>query len=302
MFERLFSWRYSGSLVPTFAVLAGLLWGLAVVVFPFELFFAAAAVCLVIAFVWSLGWLWTHDSRRSRRAYIETYSADYPMNRKERSERRKAQGRKRRNKKWRVAGAFASIAIFSLASMRMLGSYRLEASSKDPEKLEVFLADSSRTRAMNVSFQGIPSYAKDMIFSLSGIPIKTVKLLRGENSIKINVIVINTSAINIHHAHIRINSNVPIRPGSSELMVVSDTELGKELDQMPPFSESSQEYVYPLEIPIPAYESRAGLLVTVEGDQVRPFAATGRIMVMKQIEPTAPLPPISSVAVDAPRR
>jgi hypothetical protein len=66
-----FHWQYSGVLIIAFHAFALAFWGIALATTPYEPLFGAAALCLVLGTIWSLGWWWSFEfleRRRDRRA------------------------------------------------------------------------------------------------------------------------------------------------------------------------------------------------------------------------------------------
>ncbi len=237
----------------------------------FKVLLALAALTFVCALVCLLIWLWTSPFfRRNSAAYAST-------------DRRSRKARERESTILKVLSAVV-VVFFLLANQRIYSAYKTRTQVKVRGSLEVYLADSERMKARTIPFVARPDRSKDMLLAMSTVPIKTVNIQQGEQYKTIDVVLRNNSPTTVRNAHLRINSNVAIEAGSATLTPLSSTELDAPIINLTPFSQNAEERVFTVKIPIPGFITRAGLIVTVEGENFRPFEAVGRVVFNKDSE------------------
>jgi hypothetical protein len=288
MVKKLFTWGYSGVLVPVFYGAGAGFWALALNADPSRRNFYAAAAFFLCGLIWSLGWLWTHDSLRRSRPR-DSNSEKYLKMRKpaglagpegpdEPGKQRRRRTPRRRNKKQRWTAAACSALVVLGVDGKILTTYKARTTRREQGEMQVFVADTQRTAAMKVPVLERPEDTKDMMFALMGVPDKEVFIQKGDKSMKVDVLLRSTYAMSIRNVHVQIDSNVPIKAAAPELTSTGETELIGELPDIPAGGKTVQVYSLPVEVSVPAYQNKAGLLVTVVGDNIKPYAAAARIV------------------------
>lgn len=285
MLHKLFDWTKSWVLSPLLYGVGFAAWAFAPGHTPHLLFYCAAALLFLCAFVWSVIWVWTCSFfRRTSSKYGE-------------HERRTARAREKENNYLWLTTAVLAL-LFLGADRKLFASYKLH-SIKKQARVEVFLSGTARLKAKPVPFQDRPDRSIDMLFALTGVPSKNIVLGGEEKSVPIDIVVRNASGITIRNAHIKIDSNVAILGKTEGLNRLSVTELRGNVAEMRPSIGTSDEQIFSVQIPVPDYTTQAALLVTIEGENLKPFAAAGKVLFVKGSLP-APTT-VHSAAIKAPR-
>jgi hypothetical protein len=295
MLKKVFSWEYALGIFPVFYGLAIGFWYRGSTADSFKRFFLAAGLFLVFSFAWSLAALWINDSFPWPR---KVYSDSRRSSNGARSSRSSGDGsslqsdvptpprrRRRRNKKLRKVLAACSALLFIGSSYRLLTSYRVIAAERDMAVIEVYVGDSQRTKAATVPFRPNPVEQEEMMFALVDVPYKGVTIHNGDRLIHLNIILRNTSTVPIDDAHVKIDSNAPLQAASDEETVLSSTELGFRLLEVAPMKGSSGEISIPVTIDLPEYQFETGLLISIVGDNLRPYAAAAKLRVIDETRP-----------------
>lgn len=293
--KRAFSSGFSGVLVPLFYGLGVLAWFIALVLDPnkqstetYSVFFGIAATFFCVGLIWMAGWLWTHHffgPSRGKRKYSRRYSDQQSNPHSDiqthayaeiYGDRRRRKPRPKQKFRWFVVSFLTLVSL--VVDRRLFNSYEVHISDVQVAHVEVFLVlGKERIRAEKVPIIGEAGHAKEMTFALAGLPTQEVAVPEGGKSIRIKVIVRNISQADIFGAHLRIDSDVPIKPDPGEMASVSDTQMGTDITELRPFKKASDEQSYMVDMPVPTERSGAGMLVSIESPDLRPYAAAAKI-------------------------
>jgi hypothetical protein len=301
MVKKLFSWELAlGIFLLSYGLGFGL-WYRGSSSDSFPRFFLEAGLCLIFCFVWSLTALWLNDSFNKPR---QVYSNSNRVLRKSRSARLSGESssaqsdvpspprrRRRRNKKLRKVLATCCALLFALSTYRIFTSYRTMVAERNTAVIEVFVADSQRTKASKVPFRTTPGEQKEMMFSIFDVPYKEVSIHEdkdGNKTIHLNIILRNTGAAPVGDPYVKIDSNAPIQAGDDQTFAISSTEVGSHMFDIPPTKDPSEEVVMPVIISIAEYQFETGVLVSVVGQNLKPYAAAIKLRVVDRTGPDSP--------------
>jgi len=293
MLKKAFTSDYAGFLAIVLYVVGGGFWVAGLTTDAGSGTFYAAETFLVIAFLWSLGWIWNHPGfRRSgkvrRRRFSDQIAAEHSdivshQYAERRGERRNRKLRSsKRNLRWALVGC--TTVLFAVADAQFFRTFDDHLARMGQMRVVVFISDNenNRTRALSAPVMEHADSSKDMMFALEGIPTRDVTARNSDRSTVVNVVVRNTSDLEIENAHILIESNVPIKGAGAQLTSISETGLTADVDDLPAFRRSGAERVFPVEIPVTGMRVRAGLFVTVMADDLHPYAAAAKVIVTKR--------------------
>jgi hypothetical protein len=301
-------WR-SGYIVLLLYVLGIGFWIGALFSGSYKAFFCAALVCIVAGFVRSLPWLWRHrifERPHSSSPYTRRYSDsqpnehsdlvshEYAKTHAERRRHRRRKPAKRRKLRW--AAEVVSALLFIAAGLGLKDSY-VSRSYKEPPILDVLLSDRrlsdatpdkrpviDRVRARRAPFLGRRAAFREKVFIMAETPTEYVPINEWDKSVKIDVILENLNGIDIPNAHVTVESDVHITPVSEDLVSLTDKQLYGDVAHVTPPDHSSDERIITVEIPIPKNQETAGIYVTVQADNMKPYGAVARIVFVRNAD------------------
>jgi hypothetical protein len=299
MLKKVFSWEYAIGIFLLFYGLGFWFWHRGSTSDSFKRLYLAAGLSFIFSLAWSLASLRVNDAFPWPR---KVYSDGHRDSRRSRSSRSRSDGsasqsdepplprrRRRRNKRLRKVLAACSTLLFIFSSFRLFTSYRSLVIESKMAVVEVFVEDSQRTRAAKVPFRANPVEQENSMFSLVNVPYKNVTMPAGgdddEKFLHLNVILRNISEIPIDNAEIMIDSTAPIQSTSYGSYVNSSTEIGFRMLEMTPMKGSSGEIIIPVTLKLSDYQFKLGLLVSINGVNLRPYAAAVKLRVIQETGP-----------------
>jgi hypothetical protein len=266
--KRLFDWKYSGVMIPLFYGLGLAFWGLAVATDPYVPLFTAAALCVFLGLLWSVGWVWNQE-------FFEP-AGDSPHAKKHN------QFLLRRGKERKILLIATVFLFFPFVTVEnwLHTSYKARRHDKELAEVVVELDERARVQALSVEF-GDSHYLQSMIEAIRERPTVHYLVPLGHGTMVTNVVVKNMSDITIHNARISIMSDVRVEPISEGWRRFSDHQVNYEIRDIRPFSHNGETESFALTVPA---KGTVGFLIDVDGDNVKPYGG----VVAAQYHPSMP--------------
>lgn len=149
--------------------------------------------------------------------------------------------------------------------------------------VNVAFSESKRIPATSVPFSdGLENGMSILSKSIQAAPVQELRLAPKTGKVVMNVIVQNSSDIPIQNAHIQIMSNVPIRGMTMGVYSFSEVALSYEKRILVPFRKLGQESMFSIEFENEQSIPLAGLTVTIDGDNMKPYVGVGKFKFVRE--------------------
>jgi hypothetical protein len=255
MLKKFFHWR-ADQLVLLFFTSGLTFWGLAIATEPIIPLFLAACFLFFCGFVWSMGWLWTHDFKQE---------GHKPKD----AEILRGQFRK-------ILPIATVILIISFCSIECLLwiSYKARLSDVGLGTVSVAFDDNQQMPGFEV-----PSDDQNLFKELNRAeslvrPVIYKRSPYTDTSVT-NVIVRNTSDVPIKDATVMITCNCAIKGLTEGAYQFSYQQISYDVREMRPYSHIRTIYDFSVQIPNTQSDR---LVVSVEADHMKSYTAVGAVI------------------------
>lgn len=237
-------------------------------------FYIASGLFFTLALAWSLTSLYMYDSLQKPRWR-------YPSNRTAPSGDLPRKRRRRRNKRGRKVTAIISLLVYG-GTMYWLGfNFYKFLHPPIPDNYEVFVRTNYSARALHVPARENPSDASGLSFALVNIPLLDAQVYPDVNNTRLTIILRNISRTRMEKVRVRIDSDGKILPADPSEKVNSPRELEVQVPSMPVYNGQDGEVILPLFLDLTTYRASAGVLVTLESANGKPYAAAVKVRIVR---------------------
>lgn len=278
MVKKLFMWENSLLVVPCLLALGAAFWLSASVLDPRIHPYVIAFLFFSTGLAWTLMALWQYDSFKKPRNR-------YRANRSRPSAQLVTRSRRRRNKEERRIGALGAVTVFAILCSVVFHSYQKAAHPAQAARMEVFVQTDARVRALPVPFGANPDDSTVMTFALQNLPIVDMKVDPATKMVRAYVILRNVGGSAMHGLHVRLDSEVPMNPADANLISISPYQMERYVGTMEMAHNEHDEIKLPIDIPIKNYQTKTGILVTMQTDETLSYAAAAKLNLVRSGDP-----------------